>query len=203
MCLNSSCMSVPPALVIFFSCVCRNLSYFDPIVMTNVSTFKKTKRSGVTRAPCEETYKTQLYILLNTLRSLGIVVDREVGAPASPNAKDGSNSDRPRRADFVISDNGGNMTVLEVVSHVLNGPKNVHGSVQEHIQRCKDSYMKIPGVTAVFVINFTTVKPEAGYMWPTPEQHPVRVIHVWHDIAWTEARISEQAGEDTWINLRG
>ena len=58
------------------------------------------------------------------------------------------------------------------------------------------------------VINFTTRRPNEykkdgyGYVWSQYDN--VRVIHVWHDLEWTQVIITEQTGTDyttTPINL--
>jgi hypothetical protein len=58
------------------------------------------------------------------------------------------------------------------------------------------------------VINFTTRRPDEknagrGYVWSQYDN--VRVIHVWHDLNWTEAKIEKLGRTDTYntthINL--
>ena len=95
----------------------------------------------------------------------------------------------------------GAKVVLELVAHETDA------AVAEHIRRSRDKYARIPGVREVWVINFTTRKPgsKKGYVWHTDEEVNgvrVRVIHVWHDLGWTEAMISESADDVHCIKLR-
>ena len=89
------------------------------------------------------------------------------------------------------------------------------GSVHERILRSMEEVERIAGVKGVkaCVINFTTRKPEEGYMWLQDvvkdrgeEQQGrggggVRVIHVYHDLGWTEVLISEAPDKVTYIKL--
>lgn len=106
-------------------------------------------------------------------------------------------------------------------SHDGNASQPEEGSVREHIIRCATHYAKIKDVCKLWVllksfllstsqisftfklknsfqvINFTTRRPnkdkkEDGYGYVWSQYDSVQVIHVWHDIEWTQAIITER-----------
>lgn len=163
----------------------RGIKYFDADSMRAAQTwaYKKNETAGADVAkegyvPQEEAYKTQLFILLQAcLPNLHVVIP-ELSAPHA------------RNADLGVDNPEGDRVVIELVAHARDGPVDRAGSVLEHIARCEEQYFKIPRVKQVWLINFTTKRPEKGYVWNAPEGR-VKVIHVWHDLDWTSALITE------------
>ena len=134
------------------------------------------------KVPREEVYKTQLYFLLQSgLWSYSFGVHMGM-------------SDLPS-ADIIITNLLGERQVLKFVAHEQDGPETSPATVAAHIQQCSSVYTQIDKVKEVWIINFTTRKPgRRAYVWPKRGSTltPVKVVHVWHDLKWTEANISEQ-----------
>jgi hypothetical protein len=160
-------------------------------------TFKRNKTSGADAkagdaVPHEDTYVFQLYrVLLASVPASWAIFTRMKGPHSS-------------LADIVVENKERQRVVLELMAHEADGPVTTRGTVMEHLHRSSAKYAKMDNVKEVWVINFTTrqpsSEPKCGYVWPedagvvnasAEDGVSVKIIHVWHDLAWTTAKITE------------
>lgn len=148
--------------------------------------YKKNETSNADVAigdmvPQEAVYRTQLLMLLKSVLAENYKVDIEMSGPSSSNV------------DIVVTNEHGERVVVELMAHERDRDESCSGSIMEHLHRCKEKYLKIAGTKQVWLINFTTQRPdsEKGSIWPG-EGNSTHMIHVWHNLEWTEAIISEQ-----------
>jgi len=128
--------------------------------------------------PQEAVYRTQIFIVLKSVLTENYKVDIEMLGHGS---------------SIVVTNEHCERVVLELMAHECDGDEARHGSVMEHLHRCKEKYLKIEGTKQIWLINFTTRRPDSkkGYIWPG-KGDSTHMIHVWHNLEWTEAIISEQ-----------
>lgn len=142
--------------------------------------------------PHEDTYKFELLKLLSASLPPTFTTTMEMNGPSGT------------KADIVVGNPETRRVVVELVAHERDKPVT---RLMEHIARCGAMYSQIAKVGQTWVVNFTTRQPNKdkagwGYVWSTHER--VSIIHVWHDLEWKTAKITELEDGDmktTTLNL--
>jgi len=110
-----------------------------------------------------------------------------------------------RYCDLILQTANGTRCLIELVAHQPDKSKaEKDNSVLGHVKRVQRSCMRQLKVDDAWVVNFTTRQPTdttgLGYIRPS-SRSPVKLVHVYHDLKWTCAKISADQNPESVVTV--
>lgn len=152
-----------------------NSSNFRP---SPLASYKKNKAPGTDRTtlvPSEATYHFELFsLLVRSLSTFMVTVQNEVNCGPAGNLF----------CDILVKYPTDRTVVLELVAHAAT--RGEAAGVLEHMNKT-EGYAKTLGADEAWVINFTLSENQVKLLAAEKLPPRVNVLHVVHDLNWTEA----------------